>query len=141
MALWQADLRVSWRAQWVSLLLHGAVMLALLLAPWPASYTPVWMLLLTLIVFECLRSQRRIRSREGLLRQVDQRDFEWRQMRWRLRGRPLMTRQAMLLTLRSPQGMKEKLWLMRDSMDEEAWRQLRQQLLSLSEAPPRQPGR
>ncbi|WP_428945225.1 protein YgfX [Pantoea sp. FN060301] len=134
MALWHADLRISWRAQWISLLLHGAVMLALLLAPWPASYTPVWMLLLTLVVFECLRSQRRIRSREGILRLVAPRELEWRQSRWRLCGRPLMTRQAILLALRSPQGEKEKLWLMRDSMDEEAWRQLRQQLLSLTSA-------
>ncbi|MCO9773128.1 protein YgfX, partial [Salmonella enterica subsp. enterica serovar Give] len=25
MVLWQSDLRVSWRAQWISLLIHGLV--------------------------------------------------------------------------------------------------------------------
>ncbi|HHU9887575.1 TPA: protein YgfX, partial [Escherichia coli] len=25
MVLWQSDLRVSWRAQWLSLLIHGLV--------------------------------------------------------------------------------------------------------------------
>ena len=49
----------------MSLSLHGVVVIALLLAPWPASLTVVWMLLLTLVVLECVRSQRRIRSREG----------------------------------------------------------------------------
>lgn len=129
MAQWHAELRVSWRAQWISLLLHGVAILALLLAPWPASYTLVWMLLLTLVVFECVRSQRRIRSREGDIALLEGGQVQWRQKRWHITGRPWMTRQAMLLTLRTPSGDREKLWLLRDSMDEEAWRQLRQLLL------------
>lgn len=130
MALWHSELRVSWRAQWISLLLHGVVILALLLAPWPASYTLVWMLLLTLVVLECVRSQRRIRSREGDIALLEGRQMEWRQKRWRIQGRPWMTRQAILLTLRSAKGEREKLWLLRDSVSEEAWRQLRRQLLN-----------
>lgn len=130
MALWHSDLRVSWRAQWVSLLLHGVVILLLLLAPWPASYTVVWMLLLTLVVFECVRSQRRIRSREGDIALLEGRQMEWRQKRWQICGRPWMTRQAILLALRSPRGEQEKLWLLRDSMAEDEWRLLRQHLLS-----------
>lgn len=129
MALWHSDLRVSWRAQWVSLLLHGVVILALLLAPWPASYTPVWMLLLTLVVFEAVRSQRRIRGREGDIALMENREIAWRQQRWAICGRPWMTRQAIYIALCSAKGEKEKLWLLRDSMDEAAWRQLRQQLL------------
>ncbi|KAB8305322.1 hypothetical protein EH228_19820 [Erwinia endophytica] len=131
MALWHSELRVSWRAQWISLLLHGVVILLLLLAPWPDSYTVVWMLLLTLVVFECVRSQRRIRSREGDIALLEERQLQWRQTRWQICGQPWMTRQAILLTLRSPKGEHEKLWLLRDSMDEDEWRQLRQQLLSM----------
>ncbi len=59
MVLWQSDLRISWRAQWFSLLLHGVVAALVLLVPWPLSYTPIWLLLLSLVVFDCVRSQRR----------------------------------------------------------------------------------
>ncbi|MBN0077592.1 hypothetical protein JTL69_34930, partial [Pseudomonas aeruginosa] len=31
MVLWQSDLRISWRAQWFSLLLHGVVAALVLL--------------------------------------------------------------------------------------------------------------
>ncbi|WP_034916769.1 MULTISPECIES: protein YgfX [Erwinia] len=134
MALWHFDLRVSWLAQWISLLLHGIAMLALLLAPWPASLTVVWVVLLTLVVFECVRSQRRIRSREGDIALLEERQLYWRQQRWRIHGRPWITRQAILLALRSPKGEQEQLWLMKDSMDEAAWRQLRQLLLSTADA-------
>ncbi|WP_234013372.1 protein YgfX, partial [Cronobacter dublinensis] len=50
MVLWHSDLRVSWRSQWLSLLLHGAVAVIILLLPWPLRYLPVWMLLLSLVV-------------------------------------------------------------------------------------------
>ncbi|HBV40424.1 MAG TPA: hypothetical protein DEF05_12240 [Erwinia sp.] len=131
MALWRSELRVSWQAQWLSLLLHGVAVVALLLAPWPARLTVVWMLLLTLVVFECLRSQRRIRSREGDIALLDDGQLQWRQTHWRIGGRPWMTQWAILLTLRSATGEREKLWLLRDSMNEAEWRQLRQQLLAL----------
>ncbi|MEW5288486.1 protein YgfX [Erwinia papayae] len=129
MALWHSDLRVSWRAQWVSLLLHGMVIIALLLAPWPASYTVVWMLLLTLVVFECVRSQRRIGSREGEIALLEGRQFQWRQRRWQISGRPWITRQAILIPLRSAKGEQEKLWLVADSMSAEEWRDLRKHLI------------
>ncbi|MDN4628287.1 MULTISPECIES: protein YgfX [Erwinia] len=131
MALWRSDLRVSWQAQWMSLSLHGVVVIALLLAPWPASLTVVWMLLLTLVVLECVRSQRRIRSREGDIALLADHQLQWRQKHWRICGRPWMTRRAILLALRSAKGEREKLWLLRDSMNESEWRQLRQQLLAI----------
>jgi toxin CptA len=37
----------------------------LLLMPWPLSYTPLWLLLLSLVVFDSVRSQRRINARQG----------------------------------------------------------------------------
>ena len=65
MVLWQSDLRISWRAQWFSLLMHGVVAALVLLMPWPLSYTPLWLILLSLVVFDCVRSQRRIHARQG----------------------------------------------------------------------------
>lgn len=65
MVLWQSDLRVSWRSQWMSLLLHGLVAAFVLLMPWPLSYTPLWLLLLSFVVFDSVRSQRRINARQG----------------------------------------------------------------------------
>ncbi len=65
MVLWQSDLRVSWRSQWMSLLLHGLVAALVLLVPWPLSYTPLWLLLLSFVVFDSVRSQRRINARQG----------------------------------------------------------------------------
>jgi toxin CptA len=52
--LWQSDLRISWRAQWFSLLMHGVVAALVLLMPWPLSYTPLWLILLSLVVFDCV---------------------------------------------------------------------------------------
>lgn len=130
MVLWQSDLHVSWRAQWVSLLAHGAVILLLLLAPWPPNYTVVWIVLLTLVVLESVRSQRRIRRREGPIALLTARRLRWRQREWTISGRPLNIGQAMLLTLKDAKGQRERLWLMRDCTDEASWRQLRQHLLN-----------
>lgn len=65
MVLWQSDLRISWRAQWFSLLMHGVVAALVLVLPRPLSYTPLWLILLSLVVFDCVRSQRRIHARQG----------------------------------------------------------------------------
>ncbi|EKY5213431.1 hypothetical protein QFV84_001415 [Escherichia coli] len=105
MVLWQSDLRVSWRAQWLSLLIHGLVAAVILLMPWPLSYTPLWMVLLSLVVFDCVRSQRRINARQGEIRLL-------------MDGR-----------LRSDGGKRQHLWLAADSMDEAEWRDLRRILL------------
>ena len=129
MVQWQSDLHVSWQAQWVSLMLHGVVILLLLLAPWPPNYTVVWMVLLTLVVLESVRSQRRIRRREGAIALLTERRLRWRQKEWRITRRPWQIGSAMLLMLRDNNGQRERLWLLRDSMDEASWRQLRQCLL------------
>lgn len=130
MVQWQSDLRVSWQAQWVSLLLHGVVILLLLLAPWPPTYTVVWIVLLTLVVLESVRSQRRIRRREGAIALLTERRLRWRHKEWMITRRPWRIGSALLLTLRDNSGKRERLWLLRDSMDEASWRQLRRCLLS-----------
>ena len=45
--------------------MHGVVAALVLLMPWPLSYTPLWLILLSLVVFDCVRSQRRIHARQG----------------------------------------------------------------------------
>ncbi|OON39532.1 hypothetical protein BTJ39_12815 [Izhakiella australiensis] len=130
MALWQSELYVSWRAQWLSLVLHGIVMLALLLAPWPTNYTLVWVVLLILVVLESIRSQRRISSREGAIALLPGRQLHWRNRQWSIVRRPWIGQQAILLTLRGVSGGRENLWLMRDSMSTRDWRRLRLQLLN-----------
>ncbi len=82
MVLWQSDLRVSWRAQWLSLLIHGLVAAAILLMPWPLSYTPLWMVLLSLVVFDCVRSQRRINARQGEIRLLMDGRLRWQPTVW-----------------------------------------------------------
>ena len=117
MVLWQSDLRVSWRAQWLSLLIHGLVAAVILLMPWPLSYTPLWMVLLSLVVFDCVRSQRRINARQGEIRL------------WSIVKAPWMIKSGMMLRLRSDGGKRQHLWLAADSMDEAEWRDLRRILL------------
>ncbi|MEX3175560.1 protein YgfX, partial [Serratia quinivorans] len=63
----RCDVRISWRTQLFSLLTHGVLILLILISPWPAGYGPIWLVLLTLVVFECIRSQKRIASRQGEL--------------------------------------------------------------------------
>lgn len=130
MALWRTDLRVSWLARRCSLLLHSLVALALVLAPWPAELAAVQILPLALTVFEYVRSQRRIRSRKGDIALLAERRLRWRQKSWRVCGRPWVTQRAILLALITARGEREALWLLRDSMDEAEWRQLRRQLMT-----------
>ncbi|WP_456863639.1 protein YgfX [Ewingella americana] len=140
MALWQCDLRVSWRSQLISLGIHGAIMLLILLAPWSAGYWPVWMTLLLVVIFECIRSQRRITTRHGEISLLDNQRVIWQQQEWVITKPAWMLKSGMLLSLQREkrkgglrQAMKssrQKLWLSSDSMSQEEWRRLRQLLLS-----------
>lgn len=133
MVLWRCELRVSWAAQWQSLLIHGTVILLLLLIPWPGSYTLVWIMLLTLVLMESIRSQRRILSRVGPIELLSSTQFNWRRRQWFLVAKPWIGRWAIMLPLRSAEGKREWLWLGIDSMDNAEWRLLRQHLLMLKE--------
>ena len=109
MVLWQSDLRVSWRSQWMSLLLHGLVAAFVLLMPWPLSYTPLWLLLLSFVVFDSVR---------------------WQGKEWDILGMPWMLNCGMMLRLRKVDGGRcQHLWLAADSMDAAEWRDLRRMLL------------
>lgn len=130
MVLWQSDLRVSWRSQWVSLLLHGLVAAFILLMPWPLSYTPLWLLLLSLVVFDCVRSQRRINASQGEIKLLMDSRLRWQNQEWDVLGTPWVLKSGMMLRLRRIDGRKKThLWLAADSMDTGEWRDLRRMIL------------
>nr|WP_192926967.1 protein YgfX [Citrobacter amalonaticus] len=130
--LWQSDLRVSWRAQWLSLLLHGLVAAAILLMPWPLSYTPLWLILLSLVVFDCVRSQRRINARQGEVKLLMDGRLRWQGQDWLIVSAPWMIKTGMMLRLRSETGKRQHLWLAADSMDKAEWRDLRRLMMQPS---------
>lgn len=117
----------------LSLLLHSAVILALLLAPWPPGASLPRALLLLLVAGECLRSQRRIRRCRGSITLRAGRLIGWRQRQWGIVSRPWLTRQALRLSLQDTTGQRERLWLFADGMENSEWRLLRQQLLNEKE--------
>ncbi|MCS3609234.1 protein YgfX [Erwinia rhapontici] len=106
MVRWRCNLRASRRAQTLSLVLHGTLILALLLAPWPDSVSLPRILLLLLVLLEC---------------------------QWRMTSRPWLTQRAIRLTLQNTAGRRERLWLFADGMDSSEWRLLRQHLLNEKE--------
>ena len=71
-----------------SLLLHGVVAALVLLMPWPLSYTPIWLLLLSLVVFDCVRSQRRIHACQGEIKLLIDSRLRWQKTEWDIVGTP-----------------------------------------------------
>lgn len=130
MVLWQCELRESALALRLALLLHGAVILALLVVIWPTSATLVRTLLLASVLLDCVRSLRRIRRRRGDIALLSGLVIRWRQRLWVIRSRPWLTRQAILLLLQDDKGERERLWLFADGMGSSSWRLLRLQLLN-----------
>nr|WP_233149068.1 protein YgfX [Shimwellia pseudoproteus] len=127
--MWQSELRVSWRAQWLSLLLHGVVAAVVLLLPWPLNYLPVWLLLLSLVVLDCVRSQRRINARHGVIKLLENQRVRWQERDWQIQGKPWVIRSGILLRLRDvATARRHYLWIAADSLDQEEWRELRQVL-------------
>ncbi len=130
MALWQSDLSVSWRAQWLSLLVHGLLTLLVLLMPWPINYTLVWMLLLLIVVFSCVRSQRRIHACQGTFKLLEDGCVCWKGYKWKMARKPWIIDSGIMLKLTRP-GKRGSLhlWLAVDSIDSEEWCDLRRLLL------------
>nr|WP_216660480.1 protein YgfX [Brenneria sp. hezel4-2-4] len=116
--------------QLFSLVVHGLLVLLILLAPWPDSYTVLWLGLVTLVVFGFIRSQRNIKSRQGEISLLGDTLLRWQRREWLIIKRPWMLKHGILLSLKSTEGKgRQRLWLASDSMDEEEWRHLRQLLL------------
>jgi toxin CptA len=70
-----------------------------LLMPWPLSYTPLWLLLLSLVVFDSVRSQRRINACQGEIKLLMDSRLRW-QKRMGYLGTPWMLNSGMMLRLR-----------------------------------------
>lgn len=125
-------------------------MLMILLAPWPAGYWPVWMTLLLLVLFECIRSQRRITARTGEIVLTDDYRLLWRGHEWQIKQPVWMISHGALLSLRreklkgglaqAMRSRRQRLWLASDSMSQEEWRHLRQILLNTHPRSPAKPG-
>ncbi|TCQ83527.1 toxin CptA [Rahnella sp. JUb53] len=125
-------------------------MLMILLAPWPAGYWPVWMTLLLLVLFECIRSQRRITARTGEVVLTDEYRLLWRGHEWQIKQPVWMISHGALLSLRreklkgglaqAMRSRRQRLWLASDSMSQEEWRHLRQILLNAHPRSPAKPG-
>jgi len=114
----------------MSLLLHGVVAAVILLMPWPLSYTPLWLLLLSLVVFDSVRSQRRIHARQGEVKLMMDCRLRWQGMEWDIVGTPWMLNTGMMFRLRKARGGRcQHLWLAADSMDPAEWRELRRMVL------------
>ena len=84
----------------MSLLLHGLVAAIVLLMPWPLSYTPLWLLLLSFVVFDSVRSQRRINARQGEIKLLMDSRLRWQGKEWDILGVPRMLNAGMMLRLR-----------------------------------------
>ncbi|CNF33613.1 protein YgfX [Yersinia enterocolitica] len=126
MAQWRCDLRISWHTQLFSLLAHGVLVTLTLVAPWPQGYTALWLVLLTLVVFECIRSQKNITSCQGEIRLKPGNIVLWKRHEWVVIKQPWITRYGVLLSLQqtSNRSTRKRLWLAADSMSEEEWRKL-----------------
>ena len=126
MAQWRCDLRISWHTQLFSLLVHGVLVTLTLIAPWPQGYIALWLVLLTLVVFECIRSQKNITSCQGEIRLKPDNIVLWKRHEWVIIKQPWITRYGVLLNIQqtSSRPTRKRLWLAADSMSEEEWRQL-----------------
>ncbi|AIU87314.1 protein YgfX [Pectobacterium odoriferum] len=130
MAQWRCDLRVSWRMQLLSLVVHGLLVLFILLAPWPDGYAWLWLCLVTMVMFGFIRSQRNIKSRQGEIVLLSETTLNWRQQEWQIVKRPWLLKNGVLLSLQAVNAKdKQQLWLASDSMGDDEWRHLRQILL------------
>lgn len=130
MVLWSCNIRVSWRTQLVCLLAHGALILLILLFPWPESYGLYWLIPLILLVFACIRSQRQIAKTRGELRVMPDNIVQWQGQTWLLCHAPRISDFGILLVLKQEEnGQRKRLWLAADSMFPEQWRHLRRLLL------------
>lgn len=128
MVQWQSDLRVSWRAQWLSLLIHGLVAVFILLMP-AIELHPIMAGLLSLVVFDSVHSQRRINACQGEIRLLMDGRLRWQGQEWSIVSAPWMVKTGMMLRLRSDAGKRQHLWLAADSMDDAEWRDLRRLML------------
>jgi toxin CptA len=82
------------------------------------------------VVFDSVRSQRRINARQGEIKLMMDSRLRWQGKEWEIIGTPWMLSSGMMLRLRKVGGgRRQHLWLAADSMDEVEWRDLRRMVL------------
>lgn len=128
MARWQSELTPSAFARRVTLALYLAIAFGLLWLPWPPSLMPFIIGLLLLLIIELRHGLRLQLLFRGPLTTDENRWWHWQQQRGRVTRPPFILPFGILLLLRTEQGKRLSLWLMRDSMSEASWRALRRLL-------------
>jgi toxin CptA len=82
------------------------------------------------VVFDSVRSQRRINARQGEIKLMMDSRLRWQGKEWEIIGTPWMLSSGMMLGyVRWAAGVASILWLAADSMDEVEWRDLRRMVL------------
>ena len=85
---------------------------------------------LSLVVFDCVRSQRRIHARQGEIKLLIDSRLRWQKAEWDIVGTPWVINSGMLLRLRNTENQRtQHLWVAADSMDAGEWRDLRRLVL------------
>lgn len=103
----------------------------LLLAPWSQGNSVFWLPLLVVVVASWAKSQKNISKIKGVAVLVNGNKVQWKKNEWNIVKAPWLSRYGILLTLEALQGKAQKihLWVARDSVSEENWRNLNQLLL------------
>ena len=131
MVLWKSNLSISWKTQFFSTCVHGAVGMFLLVAPWAPAHSMIWLPLLAVVVAIWAKSQKNISKIKGVAVLVNGNKGQWKKNEWNIVKAPWLSRYGILLSLEALQGKQQKihLWVAKDSVSEESWRNLNQLLL------------
>lgn len=128
MGQFQCKLQVSSFTTLFSLTVYTLLVLLTLLASWPEGFIPFYLIIVILLVFECISSQKKINSYKGsIIFRTDNR-LHWRGQDWIVIKKPwTFSRYGLLLMLEQENiNIRKHLWLAYDNMTEPEWRQLRQ---------------
>ncbi|HIE0516580.1 TPA: protein YgfX [Providencia stuartii] len=131
MVLWKSNLSISWKTQLFSTCAHGVVGFILLVAPWAPGNSMVWLPLLVIVIASWAKSQKSISKIKGTAVLVNGNKVQWKKNEWSIVKQPWCSRVGGLLTLSALQGKPQKirLWVAKDALSEESWRNLNQLLL------------
>lgn len=103
----------------------------LLVAPWARAHSMIWLPLLAVVVASWVKSQKNISKIKGVAVLVNGNKVQWKKNEWNIVKAPWLSRYGILLSLEALQGKQQKihLWVAKDSVSEESWRNLNQLLL------------
>ncbi|WP_340614599.1 protein YgfX [Xenorhabdus thailandensis] len=134
MVLWNNKLRASRQTRLFSTGVHGAVVIAALLAPWPiySAFLGLlffWFPLFAIVISSLAWSQKNIRQCQGQLVLFEGNKVHWQKAAWRIAQPPWLHRYGMMVMLHAfsqAENRYVRLWIASDSMSPAAWRHLNQ---------------